>query len=144
VAFKQGESWLVYARVREGHVVVDKCSRTRLLTDAEASLDLAYLEGLELGRQQGIVYGDVMRRLAAANGQAVLKALFEPLQVIAVGAGRRLQVTTDKWGPYQLVLPPGDFEVWVERAGSPVASKQVVHVDHGSDRRLTLVVDYQG
>jgi hypothetical protein len=31
----------------------------------------------------------------------------------------------------------------VERAGRAVAPKQVVHIDHGSERRLTLVVEYK-
>jgi hypothetical protein len=139
--FKQGETWLVYARTREGRVTTDQCTRTRLR--AEATQDLVYLEGLEQGRQQGIVYGDVLRRILGADGQPALQALFEPLQVIAVGAGRRVEITTDKWGPYQLVLPPGDFEIWVERAGRAVAPRQTVHVDHGSDRRLVLPVEYK-
>lgn len=132
--FKQGEGWLIYAWTRDGRLTTDKCSRTRL--GAEASQDVAYLEGLEQGRQQGVVYGDVYRRIVGADGQPSLQALFETLQVIAVGTGRRVEITTDKGGPYQLVLPPGDCEVWVERAGRAVAPRQVVHVDHGTDRRL--------
>ena len=139
--FKQGETWLVYARIREGGVTTDKCTRTR--PRAEATQDLVYLEGLEQGRQQGIVYGDVLQRIVGADNQRALQALFEPLQVIAVGGGRRVETTTDKWGPYQLVLPPGDFEIWVERAGRAVAPRQVVRVEHGSDRRLLLAVEYK-
>jgi hypothetical protein len=139
--FKQGETWLVYARNRDGRITTDKCTRTRLRADAVQ--DLVYLEGLEQGRQQGIVSGDVLRRILGADGRPALQALFEPLQVIAVGVGRRLEITTDKWGPYQLVLPPGDFEIWVERAGRAVASRQTVRVAHGTDRRLALVVDYK-
>ena len=137
--FKPGETWLVYARTREGRVTTSKCTRTRLR--AEAAQDLVYLEGLEQGRHQGIVYGDVLRRILGADGRPALQALSEPLQVIAVGAGRRVEITTDKWGPYQLVRPPGDFEIWVERAGRAVAPRQTVHVDHGSDRRLLLPVE---
>jgi hypothetical protein len=139
--FKQGETLLVYARTREGRVTASNCTRTRLR--AEALQDLAYLEGLEHGRQQGIVYGDVHRRILSGDGQPALQALFEPLQVIAVGGGRRVETTTDRWGPYQLVLPPGDFEIWVERAGRAVAPKQTVHVDQGAERRLALVVEYK-
>ena len=141
VPFKSGETWLVYARSREGTVTTNKCTRTRLR--AEAPQDLAYLEGLEQGRQQGIVYGLVLRRIMSANGQPALQALSEPLQVIAAGAGHRLEIPTDQWGPFQLVLPPGDFEIWVERAGRAVAPRQAVHVDHGSDRQVNLVVEYK-
>ena len=139
--FKQGETWLVYARSRGGRVTTDTCTRTR--PRAEAVQDLVYLEGLAQGRRQGIVYGDVLRRILGADGQPELQALFEPLQIIAVGAGGRVEITTDKWGPYQLVLPPGDFEIWVERAGRAVSPKQSIHVDHGSDRRLVLPVEYK-
>jgi hypothetical protein len=139
--FKQGEAWLVYATTRDGRVTTHKCTRTRLRV--EAAQDLVYLEGQEQGRQQGVLYGDVRRRIVGANGQPALQALFEPLQVVVVGNGRRVEITTDKWGPYQLVLPPGDFEVWVERGGRAVGARQTVHVDHGSDQRIELAVDYK-
>jgi hypothetical protein len=139
--FKQGEAWLVYARSRDGRITTTKCTRTRLRADA--SQDLVYLEGLEQRRPQGIVYGDVFRRIVDVDGKPVLQALFEPLRVIATAAGRRLKITTDKFGPYQLVLAPGDYEVWVERAGRVVSEKQLVHVDRGTDRRLILAVEYK-
>lgn len=139
--FKQGETWLIYARVREGRVTTDKCTRTRPLS--EAAQDVAYLEGLEQNRAQGIVYGDVQRRMISADGRAATQALFERLQVIAVGAGRRVETTTDEWGPFQLVLPVGDFEIWVERAGVAVAPRQVVHVNRGADQRVVLLVEYK-
>jgi len=143
VPFARGETWLVYARVRDGRVTTGKCTRTRLRAQAEASQDLAYLEGLERGRQQGVVFGDVLRRIVGADGKPALQALFEPFQVIASGPAGRFQVTTDSWGPYQLVLPPGGFQVWVERLGAAVNTPQTVSVDHGSDRHLTLVVEYR-
>lgn len=143
VPFAQGETWLVYARVREGRITTGKCTRTRLRVQAEASQDLAYLDGLERGRQQGVVFGEVLRRIVGAEGKPALQALFEPLQVIAAGPAGRFQVTTETWGPYQLVLPPGDFEVWIERLGVAVNTPQTVSVDHGSDRHLVLVVRYK-
>lgn len=139
--FKQGETWLVYAHTREGRVTTDTCTRTR--PRAEAGQDLVYLEGQQQGRRQGIVYGEVLRRILDADGKPALQALFEPLQVIAIGAGRRVEITTDKWGPYQLVLPPGEYEIWVERAGRAVAPRQAVPVDDGSDWRLLLPVEYK-
>jgi hypothetical protein len=137
--FEQGEVWLVYARVRDGRVTTTKCTRAR--PRARASSDLAYLDGLEQKRPQGIVYGDVRRRIASAGGQPALQALFEPLQVVAVSDGRRTEATTDPGGPYQLVLPPGDYDIWVERTGRPVGVKQSVHIAEGVDRRLPLIAD---
>ena len=143
VPFKQGQMWLVYARLHNGRAITDTCTRTRLRAEAEASHDLAYLDGVERGRAQGVVSGGVNRRIVGADGQPVLQALFEPLQVIAASASGRVQITTDKWGPYQLVLPPGDFEIWVERGGRAVTRPQTIRINHGSDRRLALVVEYQ-
>jgi hypothetical protein len=140
IRFTPGEAWLVYASSRDGRVTTHKCTRTRVR--AEAAQDLAYLEGREQGRPQGIVYGEVHRRIAAAEGSPGLRALFEPLQVIAAGAGRRFTVTTDRWGPYQLVLPPGEFEIWVERAGRAVAPIQRVRIEDGSERRLMLAAEF--
>ena len=137
--FKRGERWLVYAQASEGRVTTDKCTRTRL--EGEASQDLVYLEGLEQHRALGIVHGEVVRRNAGAGREPVLGVLSEPLQVIAVGAGGRVETTTDRWGPYQLVLPPGDFSVWVEREGLAVTPRHSVQVAHGIERRLVLVVE---
>ena len=139
--FLQGEVWLVYAHVRDSRVTTTKCTRTR--PRARASSDLAYLDGLEQKRPQGIVYGEVLRRIAGAGGQPALQALFEPLQVVVVSDGRRTEVTTDPGGPYQLVLPPGDYDIWVERTGRPVGVKQSVHIAEGVDRRLALIADYK-
>lgn len=77
------------------------------------------------------------------DGQPALQALFEPLQVYAIGPGGRFQVTTDRWGPYQLVLPPGEFQVWVERGGRPVAGQQTISVEHSAEKRLMLVFEYK-
>jgi hypothetical protein len=139
--FERGEVWLVYARVRDGRVATTKCTRTR--PRVRASSDLEYLDGLEQKRPQGIVYGDVLRRIVRAGGEPALQALFEPLQVVAVSDGRRTEVTTDPGGPYQLVLPPGDYDIWVERTGRPVGRKQPVHIAEGVDRRLALIADYK-
>jgi hypothetical protein len=139
--FKPGESWLVYASKRGGRVTTDKCTRTRLR--AAAATDLVYLEGLQRGRRQGLVHGNVLRRIVKGNGEPALQALFEPLTVIAVGGGARVETTTDRWGPYQLVLPPGDFQIWVERAGRAVSPRHAIHVDHGATRELYLAVAYR-
>jgi len=143
INFKEGETWLVYAKMRDGRIAADDCLRTRLRTAAEASQDLAYLEGRERGSQQGVVFGNVHRRILDASGKPALQALFEPLAVMASGPAGRFRVITDRWGPYQLVLPPGDFEVWVERGGIPVAPRQKIKVEHGSERSLSLVADFK-
>jgi hypothetical protein len=136
--FEQDEVWLVYGRVVDGRVVTSKCTRTRPRVDAQS--DLAYLSGLAQKKPQGIVYGEVLRRITTADGRPALQSPFEVLTVVAVRDDRRTETTAEKWGPYQLVLPPGDYQIWVERAGRPVGSRKSVHVADGTDQRLGLVV----
>jgi hypothetical protein len=136
--FKGGEEWLVYGHEAIGGIATDPCSRSRL--SVAGPQDLAYLQGVEAGRPQGIVFGDVLRRREGPSG--VTLSAPEPLQVIAANMTQKFTVTPDRWGPFELVLPPGDFEVWVERRGKPVAPKRVVHVQNGADVKLQLVVEY--
>jgi hypothetical protein len=129
--FKVNEVWLIYAVEQTGVLTTNKCSRTRLAS--EATEDLKYLNGLLEGRPQAVLYVNVFRRMitddVASNG-----ALFETLDVVAVGAGQRFVANTDRWGPYQIVLPPGEFEVWVERAGQRVTSTSWVRDSDGDER----------
>jgi hypothetical protein len=98
-----------------------------------------YLEGSERQRPQGIVFGSVLRRGSDAGGQPALHALVEPLDVVAVGVGRRHVARTDAAGPFQIVLPPGSFELSVERQGQPVSSRQGVRVEVDAEQRPTLI-----
>jgi len=139
-SFEPGEVWLVYGHDAVGGIEIDPCSRTRL--GSETAQDLAYLEGIESGRQQGIVYGDVLRRKSSPAGKTGLYVLLEPVHVVAAMGSRRFVATSERWGPYQLVLPAGDFDIWVERNDTPVSTNVSVHVEHGADLRLQLVVEY--
>ena len=100
------------------------------------------LESAAASRPQGIVYGEVFRRREDGPSGAALYAVLEPLQVIAANMTQTFSTTTERWGPFELVLPPGDFQVWVERGQKPVGPKRVVHVNHGADVKLRLVVEY--
>lgn len=137
--FMVGEKWIVYANETVGGITALGCSRTRPYPGG--TQDVIYLENTQAGRPQGIVYGEVLRHRDGASGE-LLSALFEPLQVIAANASQRLFTTTDRWGPFELVLPPGDFEIWVERSEKPVAPRYPIHVENGADVRLRLVVEY--
>jgi hypothetical protein len=137
--FKEAETWLIYGREGIGGVTAEKCSRTRLASEADQ--DLRYLRNAEAGRLQGIVYGDVFRRITGPSGQA-LSALFEPLQVKAANAINSFVSTTDRWGPFELVVPPGDYQVWVERGGKAVSARYAMRVEHGADTTLQLIAEY--
>ena len=138
--FATGEEWLVYGHEAIGGIATDSCSRSRLKT--AATQDLVYLESAAASRPQGIVYGEVFRRREDGPSGAALSAVLEPLQVIAANMTQTFSTTTERWGPFELVLPPGDFQVWVERGQKPVGPKRVVHVNHGADVKLRLVVEY--
>jgi hypothetical protein len=137
--FRNGEEWLVYGHEAVGGVATDSCSRSRL--NLSAAQDLVYLSGVEAKRPQGIVYGEVLRRRDGLSGTG-LYALSEPLRVIAANTTRSFTTTTERWGPFELVLPPGDFEVWVERDEKPVAPKRAVHVENGAEVKIQLRVEY--
>jgi hypothetical protein len=93
-----------------GALQTHKCTRTRPLSDADE--DVRFLDNLTRGRPQALVNGDVFRRIVQADGSAARQALFEPLEVVAVSSSGRRSVATDQWGPYQIVLAPGDYELW--------------------------------
>jgi hypothetical protein len=137
--FQTSQVWLVYGAEGIGGITTYGCSRTRL--NSEASQDLVYLKGAEAKRPQGIVYGEVFRQ-GDGPGDTRLHALPDRLQVVAANRTQRFTTTTGRWGPFELVLPPGDFEVWVERGQKAVAPRRTVHVENGAEVKLQLLVEY--
>jgi len=137
--FMADEKWIVYAEEIIGGIRALGCSRSRPYPDG--SQDVIYLENTQAGQPQGIVYGEVLRRRDGAPGEE-LHALVEPLRVVAANASQRLSTTTERWGQFELVLPPGDFEIWVERSEKPVAPRHPIHIENGADVRLRLIVEY--
>jgi hypothetical protein len=105
---------------------------------SEAPEDLKYLEGLLEGRAQAVLSGNVFQRTSTSSGTSGQGALSEPLEVVASGEGQRFRAKTDRWGPYQLVLPPGEFEVWAEHDGRPVTPTSTIRVRNGDEQTLTL------
>jgi hypothetical protein len=140
IAFGLEEKWLVYASDPGGDRTTTACSRTRLL--AHAGEDLKYLEGLAVKKPQGLVYGDVFQQVAGPDGRPAQRALFEVLQVVALGTAERFTVDTDRWGPYQLVLPPGNFQIWVERKGLPVTSPAAVRIGDGDEQKIAFSAQF--
>lgn len=134
--FAPSEVWLIYAVEEHGLLGTHKCLRTRLVSDA--SEDLKYLEALLEGRPQAVVFGDVFEQTTTPDGAPAQGALFEELEVVAIGAGQRFGAKTDRWGPYQLVLPPGEFEVWAEREGRRVSPISTIRLSNGDERHLAV------
>jgi hypothetical protein len=81
--------------------------------------------------------------LTAPNGTAVKKTLFETLEVVAQSARGRRSVATDRWGPYQIVLEPGEYELWVERQGQRVTAPTRLMLRAGEELRLAFTAEYR-
>lgn len=64
-----------------------------------------------------------------------------PLVVVALSGGRRIEVEAD-WSSYQLVLPPGLTDLWVELEGRQVMPPTSVTVTDRGEHRIMLVVEY--
>jgi hypothetical protein len=137
--FVKGETYLVYATEHAGVLLTHECTRTRAL--AEAGEDVRYLDNLAAHRPQVLVYGDVFRGMREPDGSLARYALSERLEVVATSNRGRQSVTTDQWGPYQIVLAPGEYELWVERRGQPVTKRQKLRLRAGEERRLSFTVE---
>jgi hypothetical protein len=138
--FRKGETWLVYGRVTPQGIKTDKCHRTRLLSRARP--DIAFLEGAEASRPQGVVFGKLLRRgLLQGRVQLTAPERSAPLVVVAMSGTRRIEVDAD-WSSYQLVLPPGSAQIWVELAGRAVMAPVSVEVTDRGQHRMMLVVEY--
>jgi len=87
------------------------------------------------------VFGDVRRRVHS-DGKTVSQLPTETLEVIAVSGNQRFSSATGRAGKFLIVLPPGTFDVWVERAGQPVSPRQRVRLDANVDHRLDMPVSY--
>jgi hypothetical protein len=112
-AFSRGQRYLVYAsRSRDGaQLVASICSRTRPI--ANASEDLAFLQTLSTPSTTGArLYGTVThweRDLATKQGRE-----YGPVQDVMISArsaANAFDVLTDSQGRYELMLPPGKYEV---------------------------------
>jgi hypothetical protein len=135
-AFAKGETYLVYAQEHGGVLLTHECTRTRPVSTAGE--DVRYLDNLAAAKPQALVHGDVFRGTAAKKGP-----LLETLVVVAVNHRERRSVATDKWGPYQIVLAPGDYELWVERRGQRVTAPTTLSLRAGEERRLSFTTNYR-
>jgi hypothetical protein len=140
-AFAKGETYLVYAQEHGGVLLTHECTRTRPISTAGE--DVRYLDNLAAAKPQALVYGDVFRGITTRDGTAAKQALFETLVVVAVSPHERRSLATDQWGPYQIVLTPGDYELWVERQGQRVTAPTKLSLRAGEERRLSFTADYR-
>jgi hypothetical protein len=81
--------------------------------------------------------------MAGVGLATVPMLMLQALEVVAVSARGRRSVVTDQWGPYQIVLGPGDYELWVERRGQRVTAPEKLSLRAGEERRLSFTAEYQ-
>lgn len=140
--FSVGEKYLVYASWENGKLSTDKCRRTRPLSSATA--DLTYIKGAAANEAQATLYGDVFRLIVDAEGKPALQTPFEELTVILAGGDTRVEAKAEKWGEYEVTVPPGDYEVWVERGGKRVTKKsEAITLKVGECRQKILPVEFR-
>lgn len=140
VAFSKGVTYLVYAEEHGGVLLTSPCHRTRPLS--AAAEDFRYLDNQLAGRPQAVVSGEVFRQITQPDGSPARQALFETLNVVAVRRHERRSVFTERWGPYQIVLAPGEYEFWVERGGRRVTRRQTLRLGSGDERQLSFTARY--
>jgi hypothetical protein len=85
--FVEGQTYLVYARGNKDSLLTDKCTGTHPIS--EAAEDIRFLENAVNGRPQGLLFGNVFRRMTVSGNLG----LYPPRE--------RLQLV----------------EIWVERSG---------------------------
>lgn len=140
--FTVGEKYLVYAGWENGKLSTDKCKRTRPLSSATA--DLTYIKGAASNEAQATLYGDVFRLIVDAEGKPALQTPFEELKVVLAGGDTRVEAKAEKWGEYEVTVPPGDYEVWVERRGRRVSKQsEAITLKVGECRQKILSVEFR-
>jgi len=83
----------------------------------------------------------VLKEFIDQEGKPGLQTPFEESMVIAKSGDLRIEVLADKSGEYELILPPGKYEVWVERVGVNVSrSIEVITLKDRDSNRQHLAV----
>jgi hypothetical protein len=120
--FEVGERYLVYAHRENGKFHAHKCLRTGPVSKAKS--DLAYMEGMSAHKPQATLYGYVLKEIVDADGRFGLQVPFEKTTVVLEGGGVRLEACAETSGEYEIIAPPGKYEVWVERAGRMMSERK--------------------
>ena len=112
-AFQQGETYLIYARGdKAGRYSTGICDRTRRIS--EAAEDLDYLRTTaRTPSNLGVLRGTAWRTDTNYGGP-FQRAPYPGIRVVVRGSGVQEERQTDASGRYELLLPPGEYEVRAE------------------------------
>lgn len=144
--FIGGETFLVFASVKEGRYETDRCRGTRPI--ACATEQLKYLTGLARKQPLAILYGVVVAGGAngGANGASDCiddsrNAVNNNLRVVAQSVTTGTAVSAPTSDAFEIVLPPGRYKIWVERNGSVTSRIETVDITYREATRLALFVE---
>jgi hypothetical protein len=144
-AFQPGETYLIYARGdKAGRYSTGICHRTRRIS--EASEDLDYLRTTartpsNLGVLQGTAW-----RTDTNYGGTFQRNPYPGLRVVVRGSGVQEERQTDANGRYELLLPPGEYEVSAEvpeglYATTPLSRVQLRNARGCAEANISLSSD---
>jgi hypothetical protein len=113
VGFTVGEAYLIYADALGNMLSSGMCSRSGPL---KSNMDeLQFLRSFAKGKPEPRIYGSVRRGDLEPKSNTVLITYMPGFLVTVEGAGKRLQVTSDKNGVFSFDdLPDGEYHVKVE------------------------------
>lgn len=111
-AFQPGETYLIYARANAGRYSTGICNRTRPLDQATEDLD--YLRTTaRTPSNLGVLRGTAWRTDPNYGGTSQ-RTPYPGLRVVVRRSGVQEERQTDASGRYELLLPPGEYEVRAE------------------------------
>lgn len=135
--FVPGTTYLIFASTDRSGFTAEKCSRPLPL--AEATEAVKYLEGVQANRPQALLYGLALRQVRDSGGNLVLQSdSGEKFFVRAETPGRSFTVQTNGAGEFEIVVPPGEYRIWLELNGQAVSEPQSVRVSTEDSRPRTL------
>ena len=83
-----------------------------------------------------------MRRIFDKDSKLALQVPFEELKIIAKSKDKIYEVFSEKFGLYEIVLPPNDYQIWVERDEKRISKIEQVSAVAGKNIELLLQVEF--
>lgn len=123
-AFRVGEIYLIFASSRDSKLSTGICSPTKPLSVAAS--DLAYLRSLKNpAASRARLYGTVIARDENENdtrGIPLPSVPYAGARVVATGPAGRFEATSDRAGAFEILAPPGRYDIAVEVPADKYAS----------------------
>lgn len=138
--FTEGEMYLIFAYLEKDKIKTHKCTNTNLLSKSLEAVK--YIEGVIGKKTQSLISGNVYRKILDNDGKSALQSPFEELKVFAQSEINRYEATAEQFGGFEIVLPPNDYQIWVERNGKRISKIEKVSTVDGKNKELLLQVEF--